>query len=255
MDLSERFWMSSLSDLKQGYHYDEGSSAYICLICGESFEEGQVYPLEKRFYEAHRFIQVHVGQTHGSMLSYLLALDKKATGLTDLQKELIQHFANGLADAEIVKRTGGGSSSTIRNHRFALKEKAKQAKLFLAVMELMDGGTAGGKQKFMPIHRTATQVDERYAITEEEYEAIITKYFPDGRGGKLTNFPRKEKRKIAILKHISAFFKQRHRYTEREVNEVLKRFFEEDYVTLRRYLIEYGFLDREGDGSAYWVKV
>ena len=28
----------------------------------------------------------------------------------------------------------------------------------------------------------------------------------------------------------------------------------EDYVHIRRYLIEYGFLDRKADGSAYWVK-
>ncbi len=27
-----------------------------------------------------------------------------------------------------------------------------------------------------------------------------------------------------------------------------------DYVMIRRYLIEYGFLDRHRDGSAYWVK-
>ncbi|KPV60402.1 hypothetical protein QJ48_05600 [Paenibacillus sp. A3] len=30
----------------------------------------------------------------------------------------------------------GGSTSTIRNHRFTLREKKKQAKLFLAIMEL-----------------------------------------------------------------------------------------------------------------------
>ncbi|HDR8220879.1 TPA: DUF2087 domain-containing protein, partial [Bacillus cereus] len=27
------------------------------------------------------------------------------------------------------------------------------------------------------------------------------------------------------------------------------------FVTLRRYLIEYGFLDRTDDGSQYWVKL
>jgi hypothetical protein len=28
----------------------------------------------------------------------------------------------------------------------------------------------------------------------------------------------------------------------------------DDYVTVRRYLIEYGFLDRKDDGSQYWLK-
>lgn len=70
-------------------------------------------------------------QKHGSMLDYLLGLDKKLTGLTDLQKELIRGFADDLSDSEMMSRTGVGSASTIRNHRFVLKEKAKQAKLFL----------------------------------------------------------------------------------------------------------------------------
>ncbi|MMZ69439.1 hypothetical protein D1872_322810 [compost metagenome] len=43
------------------------------------------------------------------------------------------------------------------------------------------------------------------------------------------------------------------KYTEKEVNGIL-RTADTDYVTLRRYLIEYGFLDRKDDGSMYWVK-
>ncbi|WP_081793756.1 DUF2087 domain-containing protein [Paenibacillus darwinianus] len=39
---------------------------------------------------------------------------------------------------------------------------------------------------------------------------------------------------------IAASFKLRRRYTEKEVNELLKRVYAKDYVTLRRYLIEYG---------------
>ncbi|PZD95652.1 transcriptional regulator [Paenibacillus sambharensis] len=254
MDVNDRFWSAGLDELKQGYIWDPHSAAYHCLICGESYEDGRVYEHEQALYEARRMVAVHMEHAHGSMLAYLLSLDKKATGLTDLQKELIDYFAAGLADADIVKRTSAGSASTIRNHRFALKEKAKQAKLFLAVMELMDQDSEGGTQRFIPIHRTATQVDERYAITEEEYEGLIQKFFPDGPGGRLTNFPRKEKRKIAILKHIAGRFKSRQRYSEQEVNDVLKQVYESDYVTLRRYLIEYGFMDRESDGSAYWLK-
>ncbi|WP_317628394.1 DUF2087 domain-containing protein [Paenibacillus darwinianus] len=39
---------------------------------------------------------------------------------------------------------------------------------------------------------------------------------------------------------MAASFKLRRRYTEKEVNELLKRVYAKDYVTLRRYLIEYG---------------
>jgi hypothetical protein len=37
------------------------------------------------------------------------------------------------------------------------------------------------------------------------------------------------------------------------VNEILKNAYE-DYATLRRYLIEYDFMDRKADGSQYRLK-
>lgn len=76
---------------------------YYCFICGESFEEGEVFHLEQagRWYEARKYAAYHVQQTHGSMLDCLLGLDKKATGLTDLQKELIRGFADNLSDGEM----------------------------------------------------------------------------------------------------------------------------------------------------------
>ncbi|SEP10753.1 DUF2087 domain-containing protein [Paenibacillus sp. OV219] len=254
MNISESFYNASSTELKQGYAYHADTESYYCLVCGEQFEEGIVYQLDSRFMEAHKAVAVHITKQHGSMLEYLLALDKKLTGLTDLQKELIGAFASGMSDADTVKMTGGGSASTIRNHRFALKEKAKQAKLFLAIIELMDGGLAAG-QKFVPVHRSAPLVDERYALTRDEYSALLTKYLPQGLSGPLTGLPRKEKRKAALLRHVATAFKKGRKYKETEVNELLKRFMPEEYVTLRRYLVDYEFLARESDGSTYWLNV
>lgn len=253
VEISERFWSVPIERLKQGYDYEARDEAYICLVCGASYTDGVIYPHEGRLLEARRMVRQHLAEEHGDMLSYLLSLDKKITGLTDLQKELIASFAAGLSDAEIVKQAGSGSTSTIRNHRFAMKERAKQARLYLAIMELLEEGDATGP-RFVQVHRTATQVDERYALTEEEYEALIRKYFPDGPEGRLSGFPRKEKRKLAILRHICQRFERQRRYTEREVNALLRAVFPEDHVTLRRYLIEYGFMDRTDDCSAYWMK-
>ncbi|QAY68072.1 DUF2087 domain-containing protein [Paenibacillus protaetiae] len=250
-------WQVSLEDLKKGFVYDSAKEQYVCLVCGEAFEEGIVYRvpgMDDRMYEAKRFAAYHMESVHGSMLAQLLEMDKKTTGLTDLQKELVRDFAAGLSDAEIVKRIGAGSASTIRNHRFVLKEKAKQAKLLLAIIELMESGAPADSPKFVPVHPTATQVDERYALTEEENSKLLKQYLPKGPDGPLTAFPRKEKRKIAVLRHIVSYFEAGKQYKEKEVNERLKLFWESDYVTLRRYLIEYGFMDRTDDCSLYWVK-
>ena len=70
---------------------------------------------------------------------------------------------------------------------------------------------------------------------------------------RLKTFPPKEKKKVVILRTIAKEFEEGIRYSEVQVNEILKDIYP-DYVTLRRYLIEYGYLERTRDGSAYWKK-
>jgi hypothetical protein len=250
--VNERFWRASLEELKQGYVYEERQQAYVCLICGEAFEDGLIYEMDGRMYEARRFIHLHIESRHGSMLTHLLNLDKKATGLTDLQKELIEDFAGGMSDTDIVKKNGSGSASTIRNHRFALKERAKQAKLFLAIMEMIDKGSVHAP-KSVPKPQEAAAEASTQAIGKNEYQAVIRQYFPEGGQGRLSQIPRKEKRRLAVLEHLSLRFELGRTYNEKEVNALLMTASEDEYVTLRRYLIEYGFLDRKDDGSAYWL--
>ncbi|WP_036745331.1 DUF2087 domain-containing protein [Paenibacillus sp. UNC451MF] len=261
MEYSELFWKVPLKELKQGYSYQDSTEQYICLVCGKAFEKGIIYKAGETLYEAEKYAALHLAQEHGSMFDYLIGLNKKLTGLSDLQKNLLRMFYEGYSDNEIVKQLDGGSASTIRNHRFALREKEKQAKLFLAIMELLEQKNgkprthekSSPKKQLVPVHRTATIRDERYAVTEEEYQSIVLSYFKEGLDGPLSLFPKKEKRKIVVLSHLINRFEPGRRYTEKEVNAVLEEAFV-DYVTLRRYLIEYGFMDREEDGSAYWVK-
>ncbi|MBB6636963.1 DUF2087 domain-containing protein [Cohnella thailandensis] len=252
MQASELFWEVPLNDLMKGIAYREEEEAYLCLVCGEKFEPGIVYPYEGVLYEASRFAQVHVSEAHGSMFDYLMGLDKKLTGLTELQKRLLKMFHDGLSDNEIVKEMEGGSTSTIRNHRFALREKMKQAKVFLALMELASDRTSKAQRLITP-HKTATMVDERYAVTEQERETILRIYFKEGPDGPLSEIPRKEKRKLVVLRQLAKRFADNKKYTEKEVNALLKER-HPDFATLRRYLIEYGFMDREPNGSLYWIK-
>ncbi|AFU12388.1 Transcriptional regulator [Bacillus thuringiensis MC28] len=252
-DISEKFWDASVEELKKGYVFDEEAEEYICLACGEAFIKGVIYQHNQVLYEAEKFVQLHMHSEHTSMFDYLLNLDKKFTGLTDLQKKMVQFFHMGLNDKEIVKEMDGGSTSTIRNHRFTLREKMKQAKVFLALMELSEEKSKV-QTKFVPIHRTATMVDDRYNITEEENDEVLKTHFIDGLDGPLSKFPKKQKRKLIILRHLVKKFDSNQKYSEKEVNTILENVYP-DFVTLRRYLIEYGFLDRTADGSQYWVKL
>lgn len=252
-DISELFWTASLEELKRGYVHIDQEEQVVCLVCGEAFVKGMIYAEGGNYYEAERFMRLHLELDHGSMLAYLLSLDKKITGLSELQKQMVQLFNEGLSDKEMANEIGSISPSIIRNHRFALREKMKQAKVFLAIMEQIEEKTAK-PHKFIHTHRTPAMMDQRYAITEQENEKILQAYFPNGLDGALSRFPRKQKHKLAILMHIARRFKANRTYTEPEVNALLQEIYP-DYATLRRYLIDYGLMSRLSNGSEYWMKL
>lgn len=249
MELSDIFWNASLEELKRGYIQEKES--YICLLCGEKVEKGIVYPQDGLLYVAERYMRIHIEKSHGSVFEYLIGLDKKLTGLTDHQNNLLRLFYQGKSDSEVQKEMGIGSTSTIRHHRFALKEKERQAKTFLAIMELLKDKDQHAPT-FIPVHKTATMVDNRYNVTEEEQNKIVEKYFPEGTSGPLKKFPLKQKEKLVVLREIIQHIESEQIYNEKQLNEILKGVYA-DYVMIRRYLIEYGFLDRKPDGSEYWV--
>jgi hypothetical protein len=76
--------------------------------------------------------------------------------------------------------------------------------------------------------------------------AVLRTFLPEGR---LLQLPSQESKRRVVLDHIVRIFEPGVRYSEREVNVLLTAFFA-DYVTLRRYLVDYGFLGREA--GQYW---
>lgn len=231
--------------LMKGYQLTEGQ--YQCLHCEQAFAIHEVYPFQNRFLTAEGMAQEHIQQVHGSAFHALLQMDKKTSGLSEVQQEMLQHFYEGLSDKEIAVESSVNNISTVRQHRFKLREKEKQAKVFLALMQLLV------EPNHYNIHKGATQVDERYGIEEQERQKVLQNYFKQGLDGSIETIPSKEKRKLIILQHILQRFTAGQVYTEKEVNEILKTV-HADFVTLRRYLIEYGFMERNTDGSFYWVK-
>lgn len=259
MEREEYFWKASVNELKQGFFFDTEAKAHVCLICGKSFEDGVIYPVGTAFYTARKAVEAHVLEEHGDLFEYFLGMGKTYTGLTENQKSLMQMMHSGMADREIAVKTGV-SGSTVRNQRFSFREKYKQAKIVVALAELLEEGkkrkapgraASAGGDELVEFHRTAGYIDDRYNITAEEQDKIIGQYF--SQENRLKHFPVKEKKKVIIMRRIMKAFDAARQYTEREVNDVIETFFD-DYTTIRRYLIQYGFLDRKTDGSTYWVK-
>jgi hypothetical protein len=64
--------------------------------------------------------------------------------------------------------------------------------------------------------------------------------------------PAKEKKKYIITCMMVHYFENDRMYSEKEINEIMKPMVE-DYVMFRRNMVDYGFIERKDDGSAYWL--
>ncbi|MDP9341775.1 MAG: DUF2087 domain-containing protein [Actinomycetota bacterium] len=83
------------------------------------------------------------------------------------------------------------------------------------------------------------------AVGEEE-EAVLRRYFV---GGRLREIPAKRAKRLAVLSRLALEFDVGVRYPERDVDAVLRRF-HPDHASLRRFLVDEGFLSRRG--GEYW---
>jgi hypothetical protein len=69
--------------------------------------------------------------------------------------------------------------------------------------------------------------------------------------GRLKTIPAQRKKFEAILRYLVQSFEPGARYSEKQVNEILSRF-HEDTAMLRRELVGYRLMAREGGGGEYW---
>ena len=77
----------------------------------------------------------------------------------------------------------------------------------------------------------------------------IDQFFnPDGT---LISIPVKSAKRIAVLHRIAQELSPSTRYPEKDLNAIIAKF-HDDTAAIRRYMIEYGILERDGE-SVYWV--
>ena len=82
-----------------------------------------------------------------------------------------------------------------------------------------------------------------YSMSEQ-----IDQFFrPDGT---LISIPVKLAKKLAVLRHIASDLSPDTKYPEKQLNEIIAKY-HDDTAAIRRYMIEYGILERDGE-SVYW---
>jgi biotin operon repressor len=89
---------------------------------------------------------------------------------------------------------------------------------------------------------TAAPPDPILAGEEDKFRARVLRNFFDGE--RLKQIPAQRKQRVVILQHLVERFDPGRTYAEREVNDILSGV-HEDFATLRRELVDYGYLERD----------
>ncbi len=84
-----------------------------------------------------------------------------------------------------------------------------------------------------------------FGMTADEAQTLA-RFFS---GDRLTELPAQRSSRLVVLERLALEFEPGVRYDEREVTELLRRF-HDDYTSLRRALVDEGYLDRAA--GEYW---
>lgn len=247
MDIeTELFEDYSVDEIKRGFLEDEKS--YTCLICGSHFRKGEVYQISGKFYDSRKAIELHIKQAHQSVKETLLNIEANSMGISQLQLQLLNFFAKGLSDKEIAEHLGV-AGSTIRNHRYKLRERERQNKVFIALMETLkaDGHVAKGNSQM----DRAKEDEQNMGVSDKERKRVLDKYMTAS--GRLKSYPSYERSKRIILEAILVNFYTGKKYSEAEIDRILGSIYK-DYKMIRSELIMYHYLDRTNTGAVYWLK-
>lgn len=237
----------TLTEIEQGWHQTD--TAFVCNYCGASFANDQVFPVEDNFYPAAKMIRHHLTTVHPQAIDDLINTDSKYNTLTAKQRTLLSAFATGAKDA-IIANQMAVAAATVRHQKFTFREKAKQAKLYLAIYERVFNQTPA-TDSLVHLPEQVGIEDDRFAITTAEYNRLVAKYFTTTAPLRLARWPKHQKAILAVLKRITVTLPAEQHFTERELTDQLKPIYA-DFPLLRRYLVDYGFLQRTANGRDYW---
>ena len=185
--------------------------------------------------------------------------------MTQQETELVQVF-KALADANRLKIIGlltqqpytveqlapmlGIKPSTVSHHLSKLHQVGlvgAHGDSYYSVYYLQKDALTGHMQRILSSEQIAS-VTADVDLDAFEHKVVADYSLPDGR---LKTLPAQRKKLEAVLRYVVKAFDPGARYSEKQVNEILSRF-HEDTASLRRELVGYKLMAREGGGGEYW---
>ena len=151
---------------------------------------------------------------------------EELAALVGLKPSTVSHHLSKLADVGLVHARTESYYNIYQLDKEALDEKARS--LF-------------------------THSDLHASIADVDLSAYDQKVVSDytRKDGSLKTIPAQKKKLEAVLRYVVEGFEKGKRYDEKRVNEILKGY-HEDTATLRRELVGFKLMQREGGGGEYW---
>ena len=182
-----------------------------------------------------------------------------------MSEELVAFF-KALADASRLKIVGllAGRAHSVEELAAALDLKPSTVSHHLA--KLAEAGLVSVRAEsyysLYRLNREALEARSRSLFSTAELQAAVLDVDLDAydrkvvsdfsrRDGSLKTIPAQRRKLEAVLRHVVKAFRAGRHYSEKQVNAILGRY-HSDTATLRRELVGYGLMKREGGGGEYW---
>ena len=182
-----------------------------------------------------------------------------------MSEELVTFF-KALADANRLKIVGLLAEKSYSVEELAELLKLKPSTISHHLARLAEAGLVKSRaESYYSVYQLDQSMLEskaRSMFSQQELSSVASEVDADAydkkvikdyarRDGSLKTLPSQRKKLEAILRYVVKAFDLGKRYSEKQVNETLARYYE-DTATLRRELVGYGLMQREGGGGEYW---
>ena len=185
---------------------------------------------EKQFNELLDFFKALSDETRIKILALLMKEPYSVEEIAEilgLTSATISHHLSKLTKAGLVRARAEGYYNM---YEFNILELQYKANRILS------------REAFSPI------TDD---LDLEAYDRKVLETFLD-ESGRVSVFPSQKKKEEVILRYAAKLFKSGEKYNEKKVNNILEKI-SDDTARLRRNLVEFGIMQREGGGGDYWL--
>ena len=182
-----------------------------------------------------------------------------------MSEELVTFF-KALADSNRLKIVGLLAEKSYSVEELAALLNLKPSTVSHHLARLAEAGLvkshAESYYNVYELDQSALEAKTRSMFSQQELSNVVSEVDADAydkkviqdysrRDGSLKTIPAQRKKLEAILRHVVQAFDVGRRYSEKQVNDILVRY-HEDTATLRRELVGFGLMQREGGGGEYW---